>query len=82
VSLRQRLWPYAQLVFRRLGPVRFEDLRRVRPVSRLFGTERGSGIDRRYIDRFLEERRALVRGRVLEVAERRYGPRLGGARAT
>jgi SAM-dependent methyltransferase len=82
VSLRQRLWPYAQLVFRRLGPVRFEDLRRVRPVSRLFGTERGSGIDRRYIDRFLEERRALVRGRVLEVAERRYGPRLGGAGAT
>jgi hypothetical protein len=76
--LRQRLWPFAQQILRGLGPVRFEDSQRNEPRSRLFGTERGTAIDRRYIERFLDARRSRVRGRVLEVAESRYGPRLGG----
>ncbi len=42
------------------------------PVSRQFGSERGRPIDRWYIERFLEQNRADVRGRVLEVAESTY----------
>ncbi len=78
MSLRERLLPFAQQAFRQLGSVRFEDDQRNEPRSRLFGTERGTAIDRRYIERFLDERRSRIRGRVLEVGESRYAPRLGG----
>jgi hypothetical protein len=39
------------------------------PVSREFGFERGKPVDRWYIERFLNEHRADIRGAVLEVAE-------------
>jgi len=42
------------------------------PVSREFGFDRGKPVDRWYIERFLSEHRADVRGAVLEVAENTY----------
>jgi SAM-dependent methyltransferase len=42
------------------------------PVSRQFGFDRGKPVDRWYIERFLSEHRADVRGAVLEVAESTY----------
>jgi hypothetical protein len=48
------------------------------PVSRTFGFERGKPVDRWYIERFLAEHAADVRGRVLEVAERTYTGWYGG----
>jgi SAM-dependent methyltransferase len=42
------------------------------PVSRQFGFDRGKPVDRWYIERFLSEHRADVRGVVLEVAESTY----------
>lgn len=42
------------------------------PVSRVFGSDRGRPIDRWYIERFLDQHRGDVRGRVLEVAESTY----------
>jgi hypothetical protein len=48
------------------------------PVSRTFGFERGKPVDRWYIERFLAEHAADVRGRVLEVAERTYTQWYGG----
>jgi hypothetical protein len=47
-------------------------------VSRTFGFERGKPVDRWYIERFLAEHAADVRGRVLEVAERTYTGWYGG----
>lgn len=47
------------------------------PLSRTFGFERGTPVDRVYIERFLEQHRALVRGRGLEVADTRYLQRFG-----
>jgi len=41
-------------------------------VSREFGFDRGKPVDRWYIERFLDEHRADVRGAVLEVAESTY----------
>lgn len=53
------------------------NLRRTRPFSEYFGFERGTPVDRFYLDRFLSRERAAIRGDVLEVqvgsATRRYG---------
>src|SRR5215211_3574717 len=46
------------------------DLRRLQPVSREFGYERGLPVDRYYIERFLETHRGDVAGRTLEIGER------------
>jgi glycosyltransferase involved in cell wall biosynthesis len=63
-----------------LGWVRFGSLRRLTPVSPEFGFDRGTPIDRYYIESFLESHAADVRGRVLEIGEDRYTHRLGGER--
>jgi SAM-dependent methyltransferase len=71
--LRRRLREW-----RRRRAVRFGDLRRVVPVSRWFGEDRGQPIDRYYIERFLQAHAADVRGRVLEVGDDGYTRRFGG----
>jgi SAM-dependent methyltransferase len=57
-------------------------LTRLEPVSRQFGADRGRPIDRWYIERFLAEHRADVRGSVLEVAERTYTDWYGDGQVT
>lgn len=56
------------------------DLRRLEPVSREFGFDRGTPIDRHYIERFLAAHSGDIRGRVLEVGDDSYTRRFGGAR--
>lgn len=63
-----------------VGRVRFGDLRRLAPISRSFGFDRGQPIDRYYIERFLGRHAADVRGRVLEIGEDAYTHRFGGGR--
>jgi SAM-dependent methyltransferase len=53
-----------------------------RPLSDNWGYERGTPIDRYYIEAFLAEHSADVRGRVLEVQEDDYSRRFGGAKVT
>lgn len=65
-----------------VGWVRFGGLRRLEPVSRNWGEERGRPLDRYYINRFLENYAADVRGRVLEVGDNVYTRRIGGANVT
>jgi SAM-dependent methyltransferase len=60
-------------LFRRLTPERRRvGLRVHEPVSTQFGLDRGRPVDRFYIERFLEQNKELIRGRVLEVQERTY----------
>jgi SAM-dependent methyltransferase len=54
----------------------------LRPVSREFGFDRGKPVDRWYIERFLNEHRADVRGAVLEVAEDTYTTWYGDGEVT
>jgi glycosyltransferase involved in cell wall biosynthesis/SAM-dependent methyltransferase len=61
-----------------VGAESFGSLRRVAPVSRVFGFDRGQPIDRYYIDRFLARHAAQIHGRVLEVGESTYTRRFGG----
>ena len=58
------------------------DLRRVTPVDPQFGGGRGQPVDRHYIERFLAQHAADVRGHVLEVGDDAYTRRFGGARVT
>jgi len=62
------------------APVHFGDLRRLTPISRSFGFDRGQPVDRYYIERFLAEEAAAIHGRVLEIGEDTYTRRFGGER--
>jgi hypothetical protein len=52
------------------------------PVSRIFGLDRGTPIDRFYIERFLAHHAGLIHGEVLEVGSDLYTVRFGGAKVT
>lgn len=56
--------------------------RRITPVSRDWGYERGMPVDRYYIEQFLQRHADDVRGVVLEVQEPDYTQRFGGSRVT
>lgn len=83
---RTRRWISAQQ--RRLncwppvGWVKFGSLRRLQPVSRTFGIDRGESIDRYYIEHFLARHAPDIRGCVLEIASNDYTRRFGGERVT
>jgi SAM-dependent methyltransferase len=57
-------------------------LRRLQPISREFGYDRGLPIDRYYIERFLETHRRDIAGRTLEIGDDEYTRRYGGAHTT
>jgi len=58
--------------------VEWYNLRSVKPFSKVFGLDRGIPIDRYYIEKFLEENRSSVKGKVLEIAESTYSKRFDG----
>src|SRR5438552_609525 len=67
-----------RLRLRRLSrPARLGTLRRTSPISDDFGYDRGTPIDRYYIEQFLAGRREHIRGRVLEVKDETYTNRFG-----
>ena len=63
-----------------LGAVRFGNLKRLSPISRDWGYDRGTPIARYYIEDFLARHAGDIRGRVLELANSDYTRRFGGAR--
>jgi hypothetical protein len=63
-----------------LGRVRFGDLRRLAPISRDFGFDRGLPVDRYYIETFLGRHASEIAGRVLEIGDDAYTRRFGGVR--
>jgi SAM-dependent methyltransferase len=63
-----------------LGGVNMGDLKRLTPISRVFGFDRGLPIDRYYIEGFLFRHAIDVAGRVLEIADNDYTMKFGGAR--
>jgi SAM-dependent methyltransferase len=54
-------------------------MRRITPISKNWGFDRGVPVDRYYIERFLVEHRGDIRGRVLEIKESAYTDRYGTA---
>jgi SAM-dependent methyltransferase len=58
-------------------PVVFENLEQVQPVSRTFGFDRGTPIDRYYIESFLSDNQQFIHGDLLEIAESIYSKKFG-----
>lgn len=56
--------------------------RRLTPISRVFGLDRGQSIDRYYIEAFLQKHNHDIRGHVLEIGDPRYTCKFGGDRVT
>lgn len=64
------------------GSLRLGDLRRTNPLSKMFGYDRGGPVDRYYIESFLEENAAYIRGHVMEVGDNAYTMTYGKERVT
>lgn len=76
-----RGWLGARLPGLGPAPVRFGSLRRLAPVSRKFGWDRGGlPVDRYYIEGFLARHAGDIAGRVLEARDDTYTRRFGGDR--
>jgi hypothetical protein len=65
-----------------VGCVRFGSFRRLRPISKVFGGDRGQCIDRYYTEQFLSGCASDIRGRVLEIADNNCTLKFGGNRVT
>ena len=78
-SARRRLRPVrrAYVDWRRRRPLDLGDLRRVTPIDPNWGFERGTPIDRVYVERFVGGHASDIRGRVLEIAAPDYTTRFG-----
>jgi SAM-dependent methyltransferase len=59
------------------GLPRWGNLRRLKPFSECHGWDRGTPLDRYYVDRFFERHRALITGDVLEIDRNIYTHRYG-----
>jgi SAM-dependent methyltransferase len=71
-------WRRLRILLRRMWrPARLGSLGQIRPLSSMWGFDRGTPVDRYYIEAFLAERRSAIRGRVLEVKDRAYTTRFG-----
>ena len=64
------------------GALDWGDLKRPDPISRNWGYDRGTPIDRYYIEEFLAACSSDVAGSVLEVQESDFTQRFGGSRVT
>ena len=70
------------LIQKQDNQVNWGNLRRLIPLSRLFGFDRGFCIDRYYIEKFLQQNQADIHGRVLEIADSTYTQKFGGERVS
>ena len=66
-----------QRLHRLSRPAYLGTIRRTSPRSNSWGYDRGTPIDRYYIDRFLAKHKSDIRGNVLEVKESHYTQRFG-----
>jgi glycosyltransferase involved in cell wall biosynthesis len=69
--LRPGAWPPP------LGKIDFGSLASTLPVSMDFGWDRGTPVDRYYVESFLQDRSADIKGRVLEIGDDSYSRRFG-----
>ena len=72
-----RLTVMARCMLRGQPLPRWGNLRRVEPFSTAFGFDRGTPVDRYYLNRFLDGNRGFITGHVLEVQVPSYTKRFG-----
>lgn len=64
------------------GRIDFGNLRRVTPISQVFGFDRGKCIDRYYIESYLGLQTDDIQGNVLEIGDDAYTKKFGNSRVT
>ena len=81
-KLKQALRPLVRFARRVPGrlTMRAGRVSSLRPLSRIFGFDRGTPVDRLYIELFLARHSADIAGHVLEVGDDSYARRFGGGR--
>ena len=77
VASRARAFVRRILTRQLTSRLEFEDAIAVSPVSDVFGIDRGTPLDRIFIDRFLHNHREIIRGNCLEVEEPAYTRKFG-----
>ena len=70
-----------QYMIRKKDVIIFNDLNRISPVGSKFGINRGTPIDRYYIENFLRKNSSLIKGRILEVGSDSYSRKMAGSKA-
>jgi SAM-dependent methyltransferase len=86
--LPQSLHPFVHTLWRRyhnwpfVGFVQFGSFRRLQPINRNFGYDRGLPLDRYYIEEFLLRQKTDIHGHVLEIADSFYTRKFGGEQVT
>lgn len=68
-----------KLLKKLFSPVKWHNLRVTKPVSTVFGFDRGTPVDRYYIEKFLRENSVHIKGRVLEIENSTYSKKFGTA---
>jgi SAM-dependent methyltransferase len=81
-SLPSPLYRWLRNQWLGIGRVNFGSLRRLTPLSRYFGFDRGQPIGRYYGENFLARHAADIRGHVLEIGDAAYTRQFGGDRVT
>lgn len=66
-----------QSINRKLLSVKWTNLRSVKPVSIVFGKDRGKPIDRYYIEQFLSDNKEKIKGTVIEIGDNLYTKEFG-----
>lgn len=71
-SFKDILQDILKYLFMKKVVIAFNDLTRDKPVSSKFGEDRGTPIDRYYIENFLLKNSQFIKGRILEVGNNFY----------
>lgn len=66
-----------QKLTRLLKQTDWRNLRSVKPISKIFGFDRGTPIDRYYIEKFLSQNSQYIKGNLLEIGSSEYCKRFG-----
>jgi len=67
-----------KFIIRKLKPtVFYQNKLTTKPISKVFGLDRGLPIDRYYIEKFLAENKQFIKGVTLEIAESTYTKKFG-----
>jgi hypothetical protein len=77
LGLAMKISEALKIIKRFRKPANWYNLRSVQPVSSIFGLDRGTPIDRYYIEQFISKHSETITGSVLEIAESTYSKKFG-----
>lgn len=67
------------ILYRKRNPVNWQGLRQLKPLEDDFGFNRGTPVDRYYIEKFLQTHAHFIKGDVLEIGENTYTKKFADA---